>query len=275
MSEAPGSPGILARGPWHPDQVRVTWLEQAYEPPGRGGPAGRQRGGRAAGARLACHDGLATRLASFARGGRRPGARASALALGAATGGRRCLRQPHGTLRRCAPRTAAGSPAAAPSWVSTWAGRWALGAGGAVDLGESPAETLPRELHEEWRLEAATASASRRSCALPNGLAMVVGLATVADTSSRCPTTSTTSGSGGIPIPTAGPSTRTTACGLMGRLLLAAARGVRRRRRRPGRRRRCRRCRSTRSGSSRGTAGGSPRRSRTSPAGSISVVISP
>jgi 8-oxo-dGTP pyrophosphatase MutT (NUDIX family) len=33
-------------------------------------------------------------------------------------------------------------------WVSSWAGRWALGAGGAVDLGENPAHTLVRELHE-------------------------------------------------------------------------------------------------------------------------------
>lgn len=36
------------------------------------------------------------------------------------------------------------------AWVSSWAGRWALGAGGAVDLGESPADTLVRELREEW-----------------------------------------------------------------------------------------------------------------------------
>ena len=35
-------------------------------------------------------------------------------------------------------------------WVASWAGRWALGAGGAVDLGESPADTLVRELEEEW-----------------------------------------------------------------------------------------------------------------------------
>ena len=38
-------------------------------------------------------------------------------------------------------------------WVSTWPNRWALGAGGAVDLGESPAHTLTRELQEEWQLE--------------------------------------------------------------------------------------------------------------------------
>ena len=50
-------------------------------------------------------------------------------------------------------------------WVSSWAGRWALGAGGAVDLGESPADTLTRELHEEWRL--APRRALRRSTRLP------------------------------------------------------------------------------------------------------------
>ena len=27
------TPGILARGPWAPEQVRVTWLDDAYEPP--------------------------------------------------------------------------------------------------------------------------------------------------------------------------------------------------------------------------------------------------
>ena len=32
------------------------------------------------------------------------------------------------------------------AWVASWAGRWALGAGGAVDLGENPADTLVREL---------------------------------------------------------------------------------------------------------------------------------
>ena len=35
-------------------------------------------------------------------------------------------------------------------WLSSWPGRWALGAGGAVDVGESPVDTLTRELREEW-----------------------------------------------------------------------------------------------------------------------------
>ena len=51
-------------------------------------------------------------------------------------------------------------------WVSSWANRWALGAGGAVDLGESPADTLARELHEEWQLE--PDDLSRRGAARPS-----------------------------------------------------------------------------------------------------------
>lgn len=64
-------------------------------------------------------------------------------------------------------------------WVSTWAGRWALGAGGAVDLGESPTTTLTRELDEEWRLEPQSLSVEAL-LALPTGLTMLVGLVGVA-----------------------------------------------------------------------------------------------
>ena len=70
--------------------------------------------------------------------------------------------------------------------MSTWAGRWALGAGGAVDLGESPARTLRRELAEEWRLEPERLSVEAL-VSLPNGLAMVVGLATVAEDAQPVP----------------------------------------------------------------------------------------
>ena len=62
------------------------------------------------------------------------------------------------------------------AWVSSWAGRWALGAGGAVDLGESPAETLVRELREEWAVspERVRGEALLR---LPHKLVMFVGQA--------------------------------------------------------------------------------------------------
>ncbi len=65
-------------------------------------------------------------------------------------------------------------------WVSSWAGRWALGAGGAVDLGESPADTLVRELHEEWAVspERVRGEALLR---LPHRLVMFVGQAWLAE----------------------------------------------------------------------------------------------
>jgi ADP-ribose pyrophosphatase YjhB (NUDIX family) len=67
-------------------------------------------------------------------------------------------------------------------WVASWPGRWALGAGGAVEVGENPVETLPRELHEEWALvpDQLTVEALIR---IPSGMVMLVGLARVADAS--------------------------------------------------------------------------------------------
>jgi 8-oxo-dGTP diphosphatase len=65
-------------------------------------------------------------------------------------------------------------------WVASWAGRWALGAGGAVDLGENPTETLVRELNEEWAVspERVRGEALLR---LPHRLVMFVGQAWLAD----------------------------------------------------------------------------------------------
>jgi ADP-ribose pyrophosphatase YjhB (NUDIX family) len=62
------------------------------------------------------------------------------------------------------------------AWVATWAGRWALGAGGAVEVGECPVDAMTRELEEEWSVvpERLTVEAL---AATPNGLAFLVGLA--------------------------------------------------------------------------------------------------
>src|SRR4051812_20810612 len=64
-------------------------------------------------------------------------------------------------------------------WVSSWAGRWALGAGGAVEVGENPVETLSRELEEEWSVapERLQVEALVR---LPHDLVMLVGQAWLA-----------------------------------------------------------------------------------------------
>jgi ADP-ribose pyrophosphatase YjhB (NUDIX family) len=65
-------------------------------------------------------------------------------------------------------------------WVSSWAGRWALGAGGAVDLGESPADTLVRELEEEWSVSPERVQGEALLC-LPQRMVMFVGQAWLAE----------------------------------------------------------------------------------------------
>lgn len=61
-------------------------------------------------------------------------------------------------------------------WVATWAGVWALGAGGAVDAGENPADSLARELQEEWSVTAERL-AVEALLATPTGLVLLVGQA--------------------------------------------------------------------------------------------------
>jgi ADP-ribose pyrophosphatase YjhB (NUDIX family) len=173
------APGILARGPWQVDQVEAKWLPDAYEPPAeiaRKADAAvdglRERGSPA-------HDGIATRLAGWREEQGRllldlqPTRWALRLVEDDACDSLTAL---------CVVRTGDGRWLAGrrAAWVSTWASRWALGAGGAVDLGESPADTLARELQEEWQLEPERLSVEVL-LELPHGVMMVVGMATVAD----------------------------------------------------------------------------------------------
>ena len=64
-------------------------------------------------------------------------------------------------------------------WVASWAGRWALGAGGAVEVGEQPTQTLTRELAEEWSVEPERETVEALVC-LPNRMVMLVGQAWLA-----------------------------------------------------------------------------------------------
>jgi 8-oxo-dGTP pyrophosphatase MutT (NUDIX family) len=84
----------------------------------------------------------------------------------------------HSMAALCVTRSADGRWLAGrrAGWVSSWAGRWALGAGGAVDFGENPADTLVRELQEEWAVspERVRGEALLR---LPHKLVMFVGQA--------------------------------------------------------------------------------------------------
>jgi 8-oxo-dGTP diphosphatase len=172
-------PALLARGPWSPEQVDAHWRDDAYEPPPeieREADAAvdelRERGSPA-------HDGMATRLVDWHDDGGRlrlelqPVRWALRLLEGGACDSLTALC----VVRSADGRWLAGRRAA---WVSAWANRWALGAGGAVDLGESPALTLSRELQEEWALEPEQLSVEAL-IALPNGMTMLVGLATVSE----------------------------------------------------------------------------------------------
>jgi 8-oxo-dGTP diphosphatase len=171
----PATPSLLARGPWAPEAVEAHWLDSEYDPPAGMAAAAdeaitalRDRGSPS-------HDGVAARLVSHRVEGERlimelqPARWALRLVEGDASDTMAAL---------CVTRDSEGRWLAgrrAP-WLSSWPGRWALGAGGAVDLGESPADTLGRELHEEWGVEA-----EHMRCdalvRLPHKLVMFVGTA--------------------------------------------------------------------------------------------------
>lgn len=169
------APEILARGPWELDRVRAKWLGEHFE-----APAEHTRAADEAIAALAqrgspSHDGLAARLVSYKEGPE----------------GIEMEMQPLRWALRLVARDASSSVAALcitrsadgrwlagkrAAWLSSWAGRWALGAGGAVDLGENPADTLVRELHEEWAVTPARVR-GEALVRLPHRLVMFVGQA--------------------------------------------------------------------------------------------------
>ncbi|SEH11970.1 NUDIX hydrolase [Thermoleophilum album] len=171
-------PVVLASGSWDPASVAVRWLDRPYQPP----PELEREADRAIAALAErgspTHDGLAARLADF-----RATSERLELELQPArwslrlVGGDRC----RSLTALCVVRTEDGRWLAGrrASWLATWAGRWALGAGGAVEVGENPAETLARELAEEWRLEPRELRV-RALLDLPGGMAMIVGSALVA-----------------------------------------------------------------------------------------------
>lgn len=169
------SPGIFARGPWVPSAVEARWREDHYEPPAETTAAADAAITALAERGSPSHDGLGARFVSHAEEDGRlviemqPARWGLRLVDGDASQSMAalCVTRAHDG------RWLAGRRA---EWLSTWAGRWALGAGGAVDVGESPAETLTRELMEEWQLTADRVQVDAL-VRLPQQMIMVVGQA--------------------------------------------------------------------------------------------------
>jgi 8-oxo-dGTP diphosphatase len=172
------APEILARGPWTPDRVGVRWSDEEWQPPPELTRAADAEVDALKARSSPSHDGLAARLAGWRE---------------TSGGGLELDLQPirwalrlvdHEDTRSmtalCVVRDEDGRWLAGrrAAWLASWAGRWALGAGGAVEVGENPAETLTRELEEEWQLVPRHTSVEALAV-MPSGLAALIGLATV------------------------------------------------------------------------------------------------
>jgi 8-oxo-dGTP diphosphatase len=172
------APAILARGPWAPDRVRARWSDEHYAPPPERAAAAdaaiaglRDRGSPS-------HDGLAARLVGLEEtgGGLVLDLQPVRWALRLVEGDASCSVASMCLTRDSDGRWLAGRRA---PWLASWAGRWALGAGGAVDVGENPVHTLTRELREEWSVEAERLRVDAL-VRLPHDLVMFVGTAWLA-----------------------------------------------------------------------------------------------
>jgi 8-oxo-dGTP pyrophosphatase MutT (NUDIX family) len=155
--------------------VRTQWLQEAYEPTAAHAAAADEAIAALQDRGSPSHDGLAARLARFrAQDGldlelqpMRWSLRLGDDALSSIS--------VQAVVRDGDGRWLAGRRA---PWVATWAGRWALGAGGAVEVGENPVETLTRELEEEWGLVPERAQIEALVCT-PHRLVLLVGQAWV------------------------------------------------------------------------------------------------
>jgi 8-oxo-dGTP diphosphatase len=141
--------GVMARGPWDPAHVRASWRTEPFQPPPAAARAAdvaiaelRRRGSPS-------HDGWAARLVSYDAHPDR-----LALELQPVRWALRLLGEDaaQSLSAICVVRAADGRWLAGrrAQWLATWAGRWALGAGGSVEVDENPADTMVRELQEEW-----------------------------------------------------------------------------------------------------------------------------
>jgi ADP-ribose pyrophosphatase YjhB (NUDIX family) len=179
QATATEQPEILARGPWPLERVTASWRKESYEPSREHAQAAdvaidalRKRGSPS-------HDGVAARLIDYTRD-----AQGIAMELQPQRWALRLLpgNASQSVAALCVTRSADGRWLAGrrAGWVASWAGRWALGAGGSVDLGENPADTLVRELAEEWSVTPERVR-GEALVQLPHRLVMFVGQAWLAE----------------------------------------------------------------------------------------------
>src|SRR3954454_18902299 len=169
------APALLARGPWAAEQVRAVWRDEAF--------VAEEQKGDAADAAIAAlrdrgspsHDGIGARLVGYEDAGGTLQLELQPL--------RWALRLVEGDASEtisalCVTRDSQGRWLAGrrAGWLASWAGRWALGAGGAVDEGESPFTTLTRELREEWGVDAERVQ-GEALVRLPHRLVLFIGQA--------------------------------------------------------------------------------------------------
>ncbi|WP_320669087.1 NUDIX hydrolase [Patulibacter defluvii] len=172
----PPAPTFLARGPWSREDVSFSWTDAPYEPTADVVAAADEAIAALKARSSPSHDGLSTRLAGHRvdeHGRLHLDLQPIRWALRLLPGGAARSMTGQCVVRSHDGRWLAGRRA---DWVATWAGRWTLGAGGAVDVGESPMHTLERELREEWSV---TAERLRGEALLllPNEVVMFVGVA--------------------------------------------------------------------------------------------------
>jgi 8-oxo-dGTP diphosphatase len=172
MTQAP-APALLARGPWREDQVRAVWRDEPYVPEGEKTDAADAAIQALRDRDSPSHDGTAARLVDFStvNGELHMELQPMRWALRLVDGDASESMAGLCIIRDSDGRWLAGRRAA---WLASWAGRWALGAGGAVDEGESPFTTLTRELREEWSVGAERVQ-GEALVRLPHRLVMFIG----------------------------------------------------------------------------------------------------
>jgi ADP-ribose pyrophosphatase YjhB (NUDIX family) len=180
----PPTPGLLARGPWDPEQVEVRWRSDEFEPDRSVIEAAdvaldelRRRGSPS-------HDGLAARMADFNAEPER-----LCLELQPVRWAVRLLSEAERSLSvLCLVRAADGSWLAGrrADWLASWAGRWALGAGGSVEVDENPTVALKRELREEWSVDPVRLRVEAL-VQLPSEMVLLIGQAWLPDGATVAP----------------------------------------------------------------------------------------